>query len=414
MQKPDHFIPAVQGLRAVAALGILTTHVAFQTASNTGSFVARVWGRFDLWVAVFFALSGFLLWRRHAVAVRSTITEPAYPRPNAGRYFLSRLTRILPAYLVLVTAVMLLFPSSQGLSGKAIVANFTLTQIYVPMSLTDGLTHMWSLAVEVAFYILLPLVGLMLWGLRGSAVKVRWRVPVLTALGALCLGWAWIPQETFPEGINVQTQLPAFLPWFVVGMVLAELAADRALGLWEHRFLARWARHGWLCAGLVVALFALAATPLIGPEGFVRPAPHYFAARILVGVALAWCALLPLVMSESGVHQRVLCSAPFQALGRWSYSIFLWHLVVLRAVFPILGVPMFGGHMAVVWLVTVLFTIPVAALSYALVEEPIRGSYKRWEKRRHLARSRVTHTERNHPSSQGDKAASSNATSMGS
>ncbi|HHY07947.1 MAG TPA: acyltransferase [Corynebacteriales bacterium] len=414
MQKPDHFIPAVQGLRAVAALGILTTHVAFQTATNTGSFLARVVGRFDLWVAVFFALSGFLLWRRHAVAVRRSITEPNVPHPSAGRYFRSRITRILPAYLVLVTAVMLLLPSSRGLSGKAILANFTLTQIYVPMSLTDGLTHMWSLAVEVAFYILLPLLGCALWWLRGTASRVRWRVPVLTALGVICVGWAWIPQESLPGGINLQTQLPAFLPWFVVGMVLAEYAADQALGIRQHLLLHRWARHGWVCAGLGVVLFALAATPLLGPEGFTRPAPHFFAARIVVGAAIAWCALLPLVMSDSGMRQRILVSAPFQALGRWSYGIFLWHLVVLRAVFPILGVSMFGGHMVLVWAVTVLFTIPVAALSYALVEEPIRGSYKRWEKRRQAARTRSAALDRNQVSNQGETAAATSASKAGS
>lgn len=61
------FLPAVEGMRACAAIGVVVTHVAFQTG-HTGGVTGRLFGRFDLAVAVFFALSGFLLWRGHAAA----------------------------------------------------------------------------------------------------------------------------------------------------------------------------------------------------------------------------------------------------------------------------------------------------------------------------------------------------------
>lgn len=61
------FLPHVEGMRACAAMGVVITHVAFQTGHSTGV-GGRLWGRFDLAVAVFFALSGFLLWRGHAAA----------------------------------------------------------------------------------------------------------------------------------------------------------------------------------------------------------------------------------------------------------------------------------------------------------------------------------------------------------
>ena len=63
------FLPAVEGMRACAAVGVVVTHVAFQTG-HTGGITGRLFGRFDLAVAVFFALSGFLLWRGHAAAAR--------------------------------------------------------------------------------------------------------------------------------------------------------------------------------------------------------------------------------------------------------------------------------------------------------------------------------------------------------
>ena len=61
------FLPAVEGMRACAAVGVVVTHAAFQTG-HTGGITGRLFGRFDLAVAVFFALSGFLLWRGHAAA----------------------------------------------------------------------------------------------------------------------------------------------------------------------------------------------------------------------------------------------------------------------------------------------------------------------------------------------------------
>ena len=63
------FLPAVEGMRACAAIGVVITHVAFDTG-HSGGFDGRLFGRFDLAVAVFFALSGFLLWRSHAAAAR--------------------------------------------------------------------------------------------------------------------------------------------------------------------------------------------------------------------------------------------------------------------------------------------------------------------------------------------------------
>ena len=63
------FLPAVEGMRACAAIGVVITHVAFQTGHTTW-IDGRLLGRFDLAVAVFFALSGFLLWRGHAAAAR--------------------------------------------------------------------------------------------------------------------------------------------------------------------------------------------------------------------------------------------------------------------------------------------------------------------------------------------------------
>uniref|UniRef100_UPI002454E197 acyltransferase family protein n=1 Tax=Nocardia abscessus TaxID=120957 RepID=UPI002454E197 len=86
--RPRSFVPALEGMRGMAALGVLLTHVAFQTGASNTPVLGRVWGRFDMAVAVFFALSGFLLWRPHAAAARRDGTPPpvGYILPQrAGR-----------------------------------------------------------------------------------------------------------------------------------------------------------------------------------------------------------------------------------------------------------------------------------------------------------------------------------------
>ena len=68
-------------------------------------------------------------------------------------------------------------------------------------------------------------------------------------------------------------------------------------------------------------------------------------------------------------------------LGRWSYGIFIWHLAALTMVFPVIGEFSFIGRMPEVLLLTLIFAIAVAAVSYALVESPCREALHRWESR---------------------------------
>lgn len=363
------FVPALEGLRAVAAYGVLTTHVAFQTGSSTGSAIHRIWGRMDLAVAVFFALSGFLLWRTHALHARRG--APGTARP-ARSYLRSRVVRIMPAYLVLVAAAFLLIPRNAQAPLGSWLANLTLTQVFVPNSLVEGLTHAWSLSVEMAFYLALPLLWWAVAGLRGP--RARWRIPVIAAVGVASLGWALVPWYDLglPEGVNDHILPPAFGSWFAAGMILAELSAatpGRVAALARHR-RARWA--WWAVAALA---FLATTVPAWFTEGFVHPSGPEFAARTALGAVVAFCLLAPVALAPDGVRFGVLGSPVLGTLGRWSYGVFLWHVLVLHFAFQIAFVPMFSGGMLAVWLVTAAVSTVVAAVSYALVEEPSRRAF---------------------------------------
>ena len=355
------FLPAVEGLRACAAIGVVITHVAFQTGHSAG-FAGRLWGRFDMAVAVFFALSGFLLWRGHAAAARGLRKSPP-----VSHYARSRVVRIMPAYLVSVVVILALLPDAAGDSLTVWVANLTLTQIYVPLTLTPGLTQMWSLAVEVSFYAALPLLAVL-----ARRLPVRARVPVIAAVSLLSLGWGYLPIHT-AHGVNPLNWAPAYGCWFGAGMLLAEWTFSPIGPV--HRLARRWAPM----TALTVAAFLVAASPLAGPEGLTPATVNQFIVRTAMGGVLAWALLAPLVLDRPDTSHRILASAPMVTLGRWSYGIFIWHLAALDMVFPVIGRFAFTGDMAVVLALTMVFTVAIAAVSYALVESPCREALRSWE-----------------------------------
>ncbi|WP_080794320.1 acyltransferase family protein [Corynebacterium pacaense] len=329
------FISSLEGLRAVAALGVLATHAAFQTGVDPATDIGGVLARFDYFVAVFFALSAFLLWRRRGEAV--------------GRYYLKRAARILPAYWVTVFTVLLFVP------GGPWLANLTMTQIYVTDGLMTGLTHLWSLCVEVSFYVVMPLLAAVL-----DRLPQRVRIAAIVGAAVLSLGWAFVPvvEASIGRGWpNMQIWPPAYACWFAVGMLAAEAEGMR---------FPRVPRAVWWALALGVAW--MAGREWFGPLGLTHPAPGEFVRRVLAGTAFAALIVVPHALDP---RSRWLSSPVMLAMGRWSYSIFLWHLPVMGIVFPLLGLELFSGGFMVVFAATVLITVPVAAVSHALVEEPV-------------------------------------------
>ncbi|WP_087117371.1 acyltransferase family protein, partial [Corynebacterium urinipleomorphum] len=325
-------LPELEGLRAVAALGIVVTHVSFQTGLGSALFE-----RFDFFVAVFFALSAFLLARGEA---------------RLSTYPLHRTTRIVPAYLVCVCVVMAALPSLANVSWRQALANLFMVQIYVPDGLVPGLTQMWSLCIEVAFYVVLP-VYLVL-GQRGRAVLL-----VAAVLGGLA--WPWLIADV-DAGANLQIWPPSYAPWFAVGLGCAEL--DRAgVGL---RVRGPVGAARWVFPLFALGVAWLAGQEWVGPQGLTHPSPPEFNARIILGTLFAALFLVPFALAPRG--DGVLASPVMRALGRWSYSIFLWHVAVLDIAFPVLGVDLFTGNV-VDFVLVLAFTVAVSvAVSYISYE----------------------------------------------
>ncbi|MDX6501931.1 MAG: hypothetical protein QOG23_5191, partial [Blastocatellia bacterium] len=307
-------VASLTGIRAVAALLVLGTHAAYTTGKYTHGYFGLICSRLEIGVPIFFVLSGFLLFRPW---IKSAAT--AGPSPSVSSYAWHRVRRIMPAYAVTVLAAYVVYQfhslkPNPGHTWIGLFRNLTLTQIYTGNYLGNylhqGLTQMWSLSVEVAFYLVLPaLAYLLLTGL----CKRRWQpVRLLAGLGGLALiSPAWLTLVHTNDWLpNVaRLWLPSYLVWFVAGMILAVL---QAMGVVCYALVA---------IPLAVISYLIAATPIGGAP---TTAPTGLAEAVIKSTfyaAIAALAVAPLALGNHGWYAAMLASRPMVWLGEISYEI---------------------------------------------------------------------------------------------
>ncbi|WP_420750690.1 acyltransferase family protein [Rhodococcus sp. O3] len=353
-EKPSAtFRPDIEGLRAVAVLAVVLFHAGVPGIG--GGFVG---------VDVFFVVSGFLitglLWR--------DVTSTGAVR--IARFYGARARRLLPAGgLVLVATAIgsaFLLPPLQarealgdGIASALYAGNYRFalrgTDYLAADAPPSPFQHFWSLGVEEQFYLVWPaLIVATAWSVRrsrggGAPSAVPYvSVLVLVAAASLTVSLSWT--GTLPPWAFFS--LPSRAWELAVGGLVA-----LSVPLWRRLPGLLAATAGW--AGL--ALIVLACVRL----GETTPYPGTAALLPVLGTALvigAGCA-----SPRLGVG-RGLSLRPMRALGRLSYSWYLWHwpLLILTPAFldRDLGVV---GRLAVVTLAAGL-----AALTLTAVENPLR------------------------------------------
>ena len=304
--------PLVDALRALAALLIVGYHVAF-VSGGLGPDGAGPWlAGLNLGVPLFFAISGFLLYRPW-VAARIAGTGP----PSARVYGLRRALRIVPAYWVALVLIVLLVARDGVLAWPGALVYLGFGQAYDPDRLTGGIGQAWTLTIEVAFYAALPLLALAARRLPGPVL--RGELLLLAGLVAVSVAWRAVVLATVdpsdPAFFPLLLALPAQLDVFAGGMALAVASAAGREG--------RGAAAGWL-----VAAAAYAALAIWRPDdGALRVVvEHQLQAVAAVGL------LAPAVLAAGagGPVRGLLAWRPLAWVGLVSYGVYLWHLDVLR------------------------------------------------------------------------------------
>ncbi|MHA3020120.1 acyltransferase family protein [Mycobacterium sp. BMJ-28] len=335
--------PSLTGLRAVAALMVVGTHASFATGAGNLGYAGALLGHLDIGVPIFFALSGFLLFRPWVRAADGR--ESGTARPQLRRYAAARFRRIMPGYAtaVLFTYVVYLYFTpgpNPGQTWVGLLRHLTLTQIYTDNFLVTylhpGLSQMWSLAVEASFYAALPLLAHLLLGRRPGVLLAG-----LGALAAVAPLWLLVVLHTDWLPNSAGMWLPAHLAAFAAGMALAVLHQN------EIRVRAA------VTLPVAALAYLVAAAPL-GADPICR-------ALLYAGIALMVTA--PLVLGDTGRWTRLLGSRPMVWLGNLSYEIFLLHVVIMATTMHlVLRWPLFTGSTIVLIVVTLAVTVPLAWL----------------------------------------------------
>jgi peptidoglycan/LPS O-acetylase OafA/YrhL len=374
-------------LRAIAALAVLVFHVSSTTgALNNGTF-GDVLTMLSRGLILFFVISGFLLYRPY-VAARAA----GRPRPRTSRYARRRVLRIVPAYWVALT-VLAIFPGIVGVFSADWWRYYLFLQAYSQDTFGGGIPVAWTLCVEVAFYVSLPLWAMAVGRLRLGSGPRAWLWGESAALALLAAGGIGVQIAGARQVISmlVSESLLGQSTWFALGMALAvaSVVSERS----ERQSRARRAvvAHSGLCwIGAAASLIGLAL--VLQPDGLLGVAQalgeKQSITRTLAGIAmtatLIGLLVVPAVFGEGsgGFPRRLLGWAPLAWLGLISYGIYLWHLTVTQLLaFPAdpqhfsasgleLATKIEHATTPILLALTIAITSVLAAISYYVVELP--------------------------------------------
>lgn len=368
--------PVLDAMRAVGALLVVLTHVGFWAGAyaNHGYFGVLL-ARADVGVAIFFVLSGFLLsmpWLSSAALDRRP--------PGLGRYAWKRALRIFPIYLVTVVIALSLLHDNADLGWRDWLKTFAMLNIYLDPHLPAGLTQMWSLATELAFYVVLPLLMWLATSPRltrgPQQLRPRRVALLLLVMVGITVCWYqwWSAMVPSASTGPVNEWLPATLDWFAAGVALAllfETVRFRGPHGRVSRPILTLARHPGVCWMLATGLVLVAATPLAGPTMLAAPSATQALTKNLLYMVIATLVILPGVFAQPGTtYTKVFSQRHLRRLGLISYGIFCLHLPILHFVMWSTGFELFRGNFWPILGLTVVLSVVAAEVAYRLIEEP--------------------------------------------
>ena len=330
--------PEIDGIRALSVFAVVFFHLGWEYVP--GGFVG---------VDVFFVISGYLITRILLRALR----EDEF---CLAQFIARRIRRILPAsmLMVFVTAAAgayFLTPAAFQNLGRTLGAHvlmasncfFSQDQGYFAQSAEKiPLLHTWSLAVEEQFYLILPLLLLVVWRI-GS----KWLLPTLVGLAIWSLIWSefkmdWNSREGF----------------FLLTSRAWELLAGSILAVWPERRLGKGIKEGLSVLGLCLIVFAI--TQFDDETSF----PGLSAMVPVSGAVL-------FILSNQGEKTmvgRLMSVRPMVGLGLLSYSLYLWHWPLCVFTRLLINEELRLEHQTFIFVAALL----LAWLSWRYVEKPFR------------------------------------------
>jgi peptidoglycan/LPS O-acetylase OafA/YrhL len=336
-------------LRAFAALSVVVYHVIehgrwkdYPTDGPVSVFRLGWYG-----VDLFFVISGFV------IAYSALLLYRADPGSFRGSYWMRRLTRILPLYLLTLFLYLILFTPRWDAREWALQLSSHLTFTHSIWGKTHGAIDPpnWSLAVEMHFYLAIALA--IRWIDRAPAWKIlAYGVPIAWAFRA-AIFYRYGGGETGLLFVKV-SQMPGVLDEFAAGIFLAKLVLDGRR---------QWFAHAWPWIGTAVAM-GYVAMGLYWPYADYWPHANMVTFWRTPFALFLMCVVGSAIALSQGIADRWL--RPVNYLGETSYGIYLWHMFAVEIIVRRLGWIELPALLAVL-----AVTIALSALSWHAFEKPL-------------------------------------------
>jgi peptidoglycan/LPS O-acetylase OafA/YrhL len=367
-QKPtgnaNNRLLALDGLRGLACAGIVLLHVWMYDhgAPHGGgqkNVLDLVIGELRLGVPLFFVLSGFLVYRPFVAAALD-----GRGGPSLRTYALRRAARVLPAYWAAVIGAFVLLrvlDHPYRVPAGQLPTFLLFAQNQDPSVVNHLDPPLWTLCVEVTFYLLVPLVGLLALRLGRRRGRQLALAGALTLLGAALVAAAALGHWPRTTTSSLVTNLTSF----AAGMYAAVLV--------HRRELSRTTALALLAAGIALIVgdgvwhAAALGAQQVRDVGADQPAA--------IGFALVIAAF-----AGSSLRAGPLATAPLTTMGTLSYAAYLWHFPMIYALRQLGAWP---GNLALAFAATMAVTCAIALASWRLLEQPIiRLAHRTTQRRR--------------------------------
>jgi len=337
--------PCLEGLRTLGVMALFFQHTGYTTGIQREPGFSWM-GHLEWGPGMFFVLSAFLLYQPFSIAAFVDRAPPGW-----SRFMKARLLRVIPAYWVTITLLVLFFradPNDPFSGGVKVfgwrdgIEVYTLTQVYDPRNFAHGITAAYTLCTEVVFYLLVPLFGAWLVRVcRGRSLDARLRVQ-LVALGVLSVAaFAWrqvVYAPVRPSGgafcienpgsvrCAAVRWFPGYLDYFCLGAAVAAVAIWAMLRDEPPRWLVAVGRVPELWWALFVATFALYSARY-GTFGLETVAIGEYQIRYYLVGLMCLFLLLPGAIGpqDRGPVRWFLRWRPIAYTGLVSYGVYLWH-----------------------------------------------------------------------------------------
>jgi len=352
-------VPALDGLRGLAVLLVLLSH-----ASNVQIFL---WPGLDFrgtgraGVFLFFVLSAYLLTAQFL---------DSDPRALRGwrpwvRYVVRRLLRIYPAYFVCLFLHLALKDEIRIQE----LQHWTLGTVGEHLAMIRAELHFWTVPVEVGYYLVLPLVVLVLLPLRARPALAC----ATLVLAAVALRFLY-PPDYGSRAPDFEVNLLPFLPVFLAGSAGAVVAqAWRRSAPAQHSRARARGNRIWDLAAVVSGIVLLLHAPAVWSQVTGEYVEHTLFHMRFGIFALLWSVLLVSLVCGSGWLRRPFELSALRWVGKVSYSTYLFHRLILVEVELRLGDVM-GPWSGLAFLVAALLA---GWLSYRFIERPFMRLWAR-------------------------------------